>query len=335
MACLVSVGMFVCATQVLAVSSRNWGITSRISGLGGNPIFTQAPPVGSEPAFDGTTGFLTSDSGNIPLGVLGGQPAPIIQTGAEATFALTQGFLSAGGTYAAQSVAPNPTLFNGRAKASVQFQEDLIIQPTAEFPMGTLFDVRMLLAAAFSADALSAPAPFESGLVTTRFDARMAGNALGGGGSNRFFKTLNPTEIIISGIALTGVEELVATVAVGFSFEISAQVVIDAQGTVQTFGVGNVNNTISAGFALGTLAFGVEVVGPAAVSAASANGTTGPEIMFLSGGLAPLASNVSVAFATANLPDFEIFRIPEPSSAVLLIALAAVSILPRRRGCTI
>ena len=133
-----------------------------------------------------------------------------------------------GGTYAAQSVAPNPTIFSGRARASVQFQQDLIILPTAGFPMGTLLDVRMLLAVAFSADALSAPAPFESGLVTTRFDARLVGSALGGGGSNRFFKSLPSTEII-SGIALTGVEELVATVAVGFLIPFSAQIVIDAQ----------------------------------------------------------------------------------------------------------
>jgi hypothetical protein len=322
------------ATQVLAITSRNWGAYARISSPGGGTIYTEAPPVGPEPAFDGTTGFITSDSGNIPPGLFNGEPYPIIQAGAEATFGLTQGFLSAGGTYAAQSSAPNPTIFNGRAQASAQFQEEMIILPTAEFPMGTLFDVRMVLAAAYSADTQSAPAAFESGLVTTRFDARLQNAALGGGGINRYFKSLPSTEII-SGLALTGVGELTDTVAVGYSFQISAQIAIDSQGSVQTHGAGNVNNTISTGFALGTLAFGFEVVGPAAASVASANGSISPEITYLSGGAAPLASAVSVAYATANLPDFEIFIVPEPSSAVLLITLAALSILSRRRGCAI
>lgn len=318
------------ATETLAVSSRNWGVTSRIAGLGGGTTFTEAPPVGPEPAFDGTTGFLTSDSGNIPGGLFNGEPYPSIQTGAEGTFALSQGFISAGGTYNAQSVAPNPTIFNGRGKVQVTFREDLIILPMAASPMGTLLDVRMALAAAHSADALGAPVGFESGLVTARFGASMAGgNKSFSAGQNRYFKSLPSTEII-SGLAQTGVDEILATVAVGFAFQIQANLEIDAQGSVQTHGVGNVNNTVASGFALGTLAFGFEVLGPApAPGPAAPAAAAGPEITFLSGGLAPRASDVSVAFAMANLPDFPLFGVPEPAP-MLLLGVFSVLLASRR-----
>ena len=58
------------ATQALAVSSRNWGITSRIAGLGGATIYTEAPPVGPELDRRGIPWWWTARDGPlvVPLG---------------------------------------------------------------------------------------------------------------------------------------------------------------------------------------------------------------------------------------------------------------------------
>ncbi len=318
------------AQPALADSFRSWGITSRVGGLGGATVFTEAPDPPPEPAFDGTTGFLVSDAANIHPAIFGpGEGPPLIRTGAEGTFAVSQGFISGGSTYTAQSTPPDSTIFNGRGKATLFMREDVIVLPTAAAPAGTEVDVRMALALAFAADAIGGPAGFESGLVIVQAGAGL-GNVGMSPGDNDFRKSL-PNAATSTGITQTGIAELIETVVVGSPFRFQLSLLVDSQGSVQTHGVGNVNPTQSTGFALATLAFGFE-----ALPVVSPFGAAAPAevalIEFASGGAAPHASGVSVAAARANLPNIPRFGVPEPLLGPLCGLLVAVIATVRKRA---